>query len=362
MIDSFLKKIAEVQIKHAPLILLAGTALTALLATGIPNIQLQTDFQEGLPDDLEPIQAEEKVESEFRSSSSILVVFELEDDTLESGDIKDMRDPEMLESMRFLENRLEERTLVDSVTSPAPPRGEIPGSIENVSVEGSESLYSRDYTAAQMLVQLNEEMTEENIREAESLIRNEIDDYPDPAGVQTVVSGNPVIRTDIGEILVSDSSRTILSASALILGLLTVTRGLKYGPITFIPLFAGLICTLGAMGWFGIPLTIATVALGAMILGLGVEYGSFITERIVEESEEQSVEDAVRTTIPETGFAVVGSSMTTVIGFSALLLASISFIRNLGLTLSLGIILTVSSALIMTPSLILTLERWRQWR
>lgn len=161
--------------------------------------------------------------------------------------------------------------------------------------------------------------------------------------------------------MVSDSVTTISIASLLILLLLTVSRGRTYGPITFVPLFIGLIWTLGTMGHLGIPLTIATIALGAMILGLGVEYGSFITERIIEEKNEQgSVEAAVRESVPTTGLAILGSSTTTIVGFSALLIASISFIRNLGLTLALGIALTLVSALVVTPALIIEYERWQK--
>jgi len=64
-------------------------------------------------------------------------------------------------------------------------------------------------------------------------------------------------------------------------------RGPAYGAATFAPLFLGLLWTLGAMGLLGIPLTIATIALGSMLLGLGVEYGSFISERIAEETKKK---------------------------------------------------------------------------
>jgi predicted RND superfamily exporter protein len=210
-----------------------------------------------------------------------------------------------------------------------------------------------------MYVTLSEEMTEENIREATRVINENLEQTPKQPGISITVTGSPIIRTDIGDTLVTDSVTTISIASLLILALLTATRGRVYGPITFVPLFVGLIWTLGTMGLTGIPLTIATIALGAMILGLGVEYGSFITERIIEEKEETgSIEQAVKNSVPTTGLAILGSSTTTVVGFSALLIASISFIRDLGLTLSIGIILTLTSALVITPALMIQYERW----
>ena len=272
----------------------------------------------------------------------------------------------MIRMQNSLTEQLESESIVGEVRSAASLFPENPGSVEEVkktvemSGQGSQ-LYNRDYTATQMFVTLDEEMNEENINTATDKIDETLEDTAKQPGIDITVTGNPVIRTDIGDILVDDSVRTISAASLLILSLLTLTRGRVYGPITFVPLFIGLIWTLGTMGTFGIPLTIATIALGAMILGLGVEYGSFITERILEEKEKQgSIEQGVRNAVPTTGLAILGSSTTTVVGFSALLVASISFIRDLGLTLSIGIILTLTSALVITPALMVEFERWNR--
>jgi hydrophobe/amphiphile efflux-3 (HAE3) family protein len=359
-----LEKLAEVQIEYTRAILIAGLLLTLVLSTGLPSIQLETDFQSSLPDDLEPIQAQDKVESEFRSSSSIIVLFQVNDASQEESFVTDVRDPEMIQMLSDLQGQLESESMVGQVRSPASLFLQVPDSKEQVKTTvdraGGNSFFNRDYTATQMYVSLNEKMSEENIREATQLINQNIKQTPKQPGIDITVTGTPVIRTDLGDVMVSDSATTISAASLLILVLLSFARGKVYGPITFVPLFIGLIWTLGTMGLLGIPLTIATIALGAMILGLGVEYGSFITERIIEEKEELGVEKAVRESVPTTGLAILGSSTTTVVGFSALLIASISFIRNLGLALALGIALTLVSALVITPALIIEFERWRK--
>ena len=365
MKEEALNSLADFQVGNSRKILVAGLLLTLMFVTGLPNIQLETDFQDSLPDDLDPIQAQDKVESEFQSSSSILVLFRNDDTPLRDSSVTDVRDPRMIEMQQNLQDELENEPIVSQVNSPANFFEEKPGSQEEVEATinrlNGEQFYNRDYTATQMFIDLEEEMTESNIQEASEVINENLENTPQQPGITTTVTGNPIIRTDIGNFMVEDSVLTISAASLMILILLSIARGKNYGPITFVPLFIGLLWTLGTMGHFGIPLTIATIALGAMILGLGVEYGSFITERIIEEIEEQgSVEDAVREAVPTTGLAILGSSTTTVVGFSALLIASISFIRNLGLTLALGIILTVISALVITPALIIEYERWNR--
>ena len=336
--------------------------VTAGLATGIPNIQLQTDFQASLPQDLDPIQAEDRVEAKFGSTDAIVVLFETDDSVQERSYVTDVRDPRLLRTQRFLTKELEREEQVSSVQSPASLVQDLPNTTDSsrrlFAERQSAQFFNRDFTASLMFVELSSDTTEDNIVETTQVIEENLEQSPKYPGVEATVSGLPVVRADLGQVLVSDSATTTAVASVLILGLLTVVRGRVYGPITFVPLAMGLIWTLGALGWLGIPLTIATIALGSLILGLGVEYGSFMTERIVEELEEQSLEDALATAVSSTGKAIIGSSTTTIVGFAALILASISFIRNLGLTLALGIALTLTAAVAVTPALIVTYERW----
>ena len=363
--ESPLEALADIQVKHPRLLIVSAVLITMVLAAGIPRIQLQTDFQSSLPDSIPAVQTQDKVNARFGSSDAIIILFQTDKQPVKDSFVTDVRDPRLIRTQAFLAKQLEKEPNVESVRSPSSffPQG-VPDTEQGVKqvLANTQSgvFFNRDYTASLMYVQMTGDMNEENIREATATINNDISQTPMYPGVKTTITGLPVIRTDIGDILVSDSFTTIAAASILILILLVLTRGRVYGPITFIPLFVGLIWTLGAMGLLGIPLTIATIALGSMILGLGVEYGSFITERILEETEEFGVDQAVRDAIPTTGLAILGSSSTTVIGFSALLIASISFIRNLGLTLALGISLTLSAALVLTPALIVEYERWSE--
>ncbi|EHK01110.1 hypothetical protein HRED_09687, partial [Candidatus Haloredivivus sp. G17] len=58
-------------------------------------------------------------------------------------------------------------------------------------------LYNRDYTATQMFITLDEEMTEENIRDANQKIRENLEQTPKQPGVDITVTGNPVIMPNI---------------------------------------------------------------------------------------------------------------------------------------------------------------------
>ena len=357
-----LEKLAELQLRHTDKVIILCLGLTAFLATGIPMIEIQTDFQDGLPQDLPPLVAEEKIQAEYGNTESLIILFKTDKKSLEEGYVTDVRDPRMVRSLNFLEDELEREPIVSSTNSMASLFEDNPGSRQEVKERLSStpvSYTNRDYTATTMFVQLSEEMNEKNVKEATDTIKTNIDESPSYPGIETSVTGLPAIRTTLSTIVVSDTTTIIAAASGLILVLLIGVRGFFYGPATFAPLFMGLIWTLGAMGWIGLPLTIVTISLASMLLGLGVEYGSFIAERIVEEAEETDIETAVKTTMPSTGKAVLGSSTTDLVGFLALLTASISFLRDLGLTLALGEALTLTGAIVLTPSLIVKYERWK---
>ncbi|MFB6200184.1 MAG: MMPL family transporter, partial [Candidatus Nanohaloarchaea archaeon] len=360
--QSPLELLARAHLEHTDKIVVFCVLLTALLATGLPQVQLQTNFQETLPDDIPAIRAQEKVEANFGASNSIIVLFETNREKLEESYVTDVRDPRMIHTLNFLEGELEGEPSISSVNSMASLFNRTPDSrkqVKKVLQKSEASFTNRDYTATTMYVQLSNEMTEENVREATRTIKENIDQAPKYPGIKVQITGVPVMRNVLADVLVSDTVSIIAVASLLIWILLMAARGAVYGTATFAPLLTGLLWAIGAMGLFGIPITFATVAIGSMLLGLGVEYGSFIAERLVEEIGEQGVEEGVKTAVPNTGRAVLGSSVTDLVGFLALLLASISFMRDLGLTLALGEGLTLFAALLLTPALIVKYERWK---
>ena len=61
--------------------------------------------------------------------------------------------------------------------------------------------------------------------------------------------------------------------------------------------------------------------------------------------------------LPSVGSAILGSAITTIAGFLALLLAAMPMMQNLGLTLAMGIFFCLMAVLFVSPVLILLEEK-----
>jgi predicted RND superfamily exporter protein len=86
---------------------------------------------------------------------------------------------------------------------------------------------------------------------------------------------------------------------------------------------------LGIMGQLNLPLSIATVGVSAMILGLGTEYGIFLLERYQEEREkDKSIKESMKIALPAVGSGIIGSGATTIAGFLALTISVMPMLKK----------------------------------
>jgi len=204
---------------------------------------------------------------------------------------------------------------------------------------------------------------EEKILSFNRFIDEQISYTPHPPGIKFRVTGSPILRVTIFDLLKRDAVFTLIVAAILILLLLFVMqRSFTHGFLIFIPLSLGLIWTMGTLGWLGITLSIATVGLSSMILGLGVEYGVFVVSRYKEERAKKiSQLDSMKTTVHGIGTAVIGSGLTTMVGFGVLSFTTMPMIQHFGQTLALGIAYCLLAALFANPVMILLEEDYEYW-
>ena len=368
-IENVLEGVARLQKKYAWQIFIIVVIITIVLGIGLKDIQLQTDITKEMPQDLPIFKLNNKITDTFGGQDTVILLFQLVDSLDTKDGINDIRHPYIIQSMMALETVLNKESAVDSVTSvtqyfngkPFYTLGHVKAILD--SQPSSKAFFSRDYKSTFMYIQADVGSSEDKIIKLAKLIQNDLDSVPGIPGVKVSITGDPAMRVTIFTLLKHDAIFTLFIAALIILVLLFIMeKSFTKGLLIFIPLLLGLIWTMGAMGWLGIPLSIATVGMGAMILGLGVEYGVFMLTRYKEEREKGKNQlDSLTIAVPGVGSAIFGSGLTTIVGFLALTISFMPIIQHLGVSLALGIAFSLISAIFAAPVIILLEEDFEYW-
>ena len=133
-----------------------------------------------------------------------------------------------------------------------------------------------------------------------------------------------------------------------------LAKGAARGFVTWIPLMVVVIWVYGIMGLTGYQLNSQTVTIGALTLGLGVDYAVHLTTRLEEEVEHAPDADPVEwstKSVATTGRAMFGAALTTAGGFSVLNLSSLVPLQLFGQVFVVAIVLALISSLFVLPAM-----------
>jgi len=374
--NRILTRLAHIQSKHAYVIVILAMIVTFIIGLGLPGIRLQTDISKELPQELDVIKLQNRVSDKFGGADTVIILVKLDRECETEGSPKDIRDPRIIKMLVKLGKEIEKEPSVNSVQSlgsffVSPDSvPENPASLKEVinGIPDAKAFLNPDYSATLMFVSADLGKSEEKIENFVSRVRKDIESVEKPACTEIVITGNPPIRRVLMDMLRHDLVYTMGIAGVIIFILVIVLKkSLVQGILVFTPLALGLTWLLGLMGWFDIPLSIATVGVGAMILGLGTEYGVFLLERYREERKNgNDPSKALSKALPSVGSGIIGSGTTTIVGFLALLLAAMPMIQHLGETLALGIGCVLFATIVVAPAVIIITERvegkMRRWK
>ena len=129
-------------------------------------------------------------------------------------------------------------------------------------------------------------------------------------------------------------------------------RDARYVFLATFPLGLSLLQTFGLMGLLDIPLNPANLIALPLIVGIGVDYGVHIVHNFLEQRGRYRI-------TPATAIAVAVDSITTIIGFGSLMIASHQGLQSLGRVLTLGITCCTITSLVVLPALLTWITRNR---
>ena len=217
-----------------------------------------------------------------------------------------------------------------------------------------------DYTVAYILVNTKSKNAyfKEVVSELEKDTRP-LEKLEDEGKVDSVVvTGAPaiidVVINTINETMIGSIAYTILLSFIILTAVFWYTDGQPLlGIISMLPVLLVLVWILGTMVTIGYTLNVMTILIGALTVGLGVTYAIHISHRFIEEMEHHhSLEKAVNNTVKNTGSALFGAAMTTVLGFGVLFFAILPPMKQFGTMTALTILYSFLSSVWVLPSML----------
>jgi hydrophobe/amphiphile efflux-3 (HAE3) family protein len=215
------------------------------------------------------------------------------------------------------------------------------------------TLYTDDYQYAAMVIQLNEDADFDKVIEK---VRDAIDHrgtkYTNMEVTGTIAMQQAIQKESMRNLVIVFPVAIILVSIILFI----FHRDIKGILVAFIPPAFALALTFGVLGMAAPELTLISVAIVALLMGLGVDYSIHLMNRLAEEKKIENTVDRIEKILRSTGKAVLLSTITTVIGFASLMISSMSPMVTFGFGCAIGIMFCFISAVLLVPCLVLILD------
>ena len=177
------------------------------------------------------------------------------------------------------------------------------------------------------------------------------------------LSGRALILAQISaDVAISAITSTAIVAFTILFVLIviqfirtqSITQAVLRGGVIWIPLITVVMWVYGIMGLAGYQLNSQTVTIGALALGLGVDYAVHYVIRLEEEVElhpQKTVAKWTSKTTATTGRAMLGAAISTAGGFAILNFSGLLPLRLFGQVFIVAISLAMVSSVTLLPTL-----------
>jgi hydrophobe/amphiphile efflux-3 (HAE3) family protein len=372
-----IRPIAKVLANYPKLVVIVFTLITLLIGSQALNIYIESDLTKFLPKDDPTIKLWDELNQEFNIGKTIIILVD------QTDRVYDIRDPKVLIEMDEIYLNIYEKFLkegketgIASINSLALmikkenkkniaeggnnfngipyDQNDIYRYMERFEVAAAKGiLYSNTYKIAVMIIQLKDDAEfDEVLSRTERAVENRGTTY-----ANMTITGTIAYQKAIRE----QSMRNIIIIFPIALVLVSIVlfffhRTLKGLIIAFLPPIFAIALTFGVLGFVQPELTIISVAVVALLMGLGVDYSIHLMNRLAEEHTIENKVEKIEKILKYTGKAVLLSTVTTIIGFASLMISSMSPIVTFGFGCAIGIFFCFISAIILVPCLAIILQ------
>lgn len=375
-LDMALSSAATGAERHRKIVVLVVAGVVVLCVVSAFGISTTMSFETFLPSDVESIKTQNEVEKLFGGQSQLFVLAKGRLLSLgglgnmylyENAVLSDVDNPQY----KLITGSL---SLADLVFARAIAAGEnvlsltdskILAIVENLRTSAATQTYMRmllseDNIEAMIIFFVNA-TTDKEMEQATKIVRAHVPSYTgmlldlttngDPA-----VGGEPAIMADIMGSITSGMAKTTLVAMVLcLIVLIIIFRSLAMGALCILPVALVLAFELGTLRLFGWSLDVLTMGISSLVIGSGIDYSIQVVYRFREEWKKngKSPQKAIRTTVMNTGTAILAAMTTTVGVFAVLALSRMPALGRFGGLTAIVITYALLAALFILPCVIM---------
>ena len=178
-------------------------------------------------------------------------------------------------------------------------------------------------------------------------LAREVREIPLANGNKISASSEALVVADVLNMVLRESPIVVVLTLVLVFLSLWLFLGhLPTALLTFAPALLTSACTLGAAALLGLELNYLNIIIVPVLFGISVDEGVHLVVRNAEAGGDLS------SILPETGRAILGATLTTAIGFSALTIAHHPGLNSLGRVALLGLAINLVVALVWLAALL----------
>ena len=365
---SFGLKTGRLILKEHRLITVAGLLVMMTAGLGIPEIERKVDILNYFRPETDFRRTEMVIQEKFGGSTPIQILVKGEIEA-PSTLIRMKKIETFLDSFPDIHNTQSVADLIEWMNEVMGEGRRIPQDRAKVSnlfflLEGEEimaQLINSDKSEALIQATLTSGLRTQRVHQVVLAINKYLANMNTPS-INFYLTGMPPIHCKLDQsIKVSLLQSLLLAIIAVFIILILMMRNPFYGLVGLLPIAFSLTAIFGFMGYTKIPLDIATVLVGSISIGIGVDYSIHLLNRFSRERKRGlNTKEAMARALDTTGNAIFINDFTVILGFLALTFAQLIPLQNFGILVAITMLGAGLGALLILPSVIILIKKRRQ--
>ncbi|OEU53133.1 MAG: hypothetical protein BA871_04965 [Desulfuromonadales bacterium C00003096] len=339
-IPTMMTRLSEFSVKKPIAVIFFFGLGLVLIFYGMSQVETETDQDMWLPQEMQAVKANNIIEDEFEEYEYTMILVQADD----------IRTPEVTGTIEEIVEGVEgvpqvvEVSSIASLLTPLPgEKKEIERKIAALPLDQKRQYVTEDYTEGLMLIKVDGNMDETEFKRLLGEIEDVLDYVDTPGDAVFVQAGWGVVGAQMEDIMQKGQGQALmLSLVVVLLMLFLALRSLMGIILGLLPVILAIIFAIGISGLLNISETPLTTLMAPLLLGLGIDYSIHFMARYKEEREKsEKLEDALRITSSTVGVSIALTSITTTLGFLAVMTVPLLPVQNFGKIAAIGMILCV---------------------